>query len=72
MKAFWLVITIEENKLYYSYMMKISETDNIHAKLKRITCLKSVYIFSTKKRAAEIVERWNANYKLNGTYMFNN
>lgn len=72
MKHFWIVITIKENELYYSYMMKISETDNIYAKLKRIDCLKSVYILPTKKRAAEIIERWNATYKANKTYMFDN
>lgn len=72
MKHFYIAITVTENDRYYSYILKVSELDNLCSKLNRINGLKTANIFSTKKKAAEVVERWNANYKLNGTYMFDN
>lgn len=69
MKYFYFAVTIEENGKYYSYVVKISSSDNILAKLK-IKGILHANIYPTKKQAAATVERWNAVYKANKRYLF--
>ena len=87
MKYFYLAVTIEQdrneniftertnpenNPGYYAYVLKCSESDNIKSVLERIGGLLHANITPTKKQAAEIVTYWNACYKANGTYLFDN
>jgi hypothetical protein len=57
---------------YYSYVIKCSESDNIKKKLDIIGGLVTASIMTSRKHAAETVERWNATYKVNGAYLFDN
>lgn len=72
MKKYYLAITIEKNKKYYSFILTINECDNIISKLNGFKNIKWGNICSTKKQAKLIVENWNYNYKQNGTYLFDN
>lgn len=69
MKNFYFAVTIEENGKYYSYVVKISSSDNALSRLKMKGILQA-NIYPTKKQAAETVERWNAVYKANKQYLF--
>ena len=71
MKYFYIAVTIEENGKYYAYIVKISPSDNVLSKLK-IKGVIYANICPTKKQAIETVELWNACYKANGTYLFDN
>jgi hypothetical protein len=70
MKYFYIAVTVEENKKYYSYVIKTNENTNLLTtlKIKNIIC---AALCPSKKEAARRVEYWNATYKANGTYLFN-
>lgn len=72
MKNFYIAITIEENKKFYSYALKVTECDNILSKLNSIKNIKWGNICKTKKQAKLIAENWNYNFKQNGTYLLDN
>ncbi|MBE6547840.1 MAG: hypothetical protein E7667_03035 [Ruminococcaceae bacterium] len=87
MKHFYFAVTVEQDinesiltertnpeykPGYYSYIVKCSESDNIKAKFESIGGLKSANLCPTKKRAEFLVNHWNACYKANGTYLFDN
>lgn len=55
---------------YYAYVLKVNEDQDLVSELDAITGLVSANICPTKKRAVELVEFWNACYKRNGTYLF--
>jgi hypothetical protein len=70
MKYFYIAVTVEEEtkdnkKGYYSYIIKVTESDNIKSKLEKIKGLIHANIFETKKKAAEVVSGWNNSYKIN-------
>jgi hypothetical protein len=69
MKNFYFAVTIQANKKYYSYVIKLHQGVNIISRLK-IPGIVSANIFPTKKEAAAVVERWNATYKANNNYLF--
>lgn len=69
MKNFYFAVTVKENNKYYAYVIKVSENDNLLSKLKTPN-IKAANIFPTKKRAYEVAEHWNACFKANGTYYF--
>ena len=69
MKYFYIAVTIADNDKFYAYVIKIAPADNILSKLK-IPGILHANICTTKKQAAETVERWNAVYKANGTFYF--
>ena len=69
MKYFYIVVTVYENEKYYPYAIKVSENDNLLAKLK-IKGITNANIFPTKKKAYEMVERLRDIYKNAGVYMF--
>lgn len=71
MKYFYFAVTVEENGKYYAYLVKISSLDNVLSKLK-IKGILWANICPTKKQAAATVKAWNATYKANGTYLFDN
>ena len=68
-KYFYFAITTEEDGKFYSYVMKISASENVKARLSapRISIATPC---STKKNAAFLVNLWNAGFKANGTYLF--
>lgn len=55
---------------YYAYMMKVSESDNLKARLASIGGLITANIFPSRKRCAEVVTAWNDVYKANGEYLY--
>lgn len=69
MKNMYIVVTIEENKKYYCYVIKTKTTDNLLYKLK-IKNIVSADIHETKKRAYQVTETRNNIYKLNNQYLF--
>lgn len=69
MKHFYIAVTIAENGKFYAYVVKLSPSDNILPKLK-INGILHANICSTKKQATETVNHWNACYKANGTFLF--
>lgn len=69
MKYFYIAVTVAENGKYYAYAVKVSESDNLLSKL-NIKGILHANIYPSKKKAAEVVETWNASYKANGTYLF--
>lgn len=87
MKYFYIAVTVKQDKNeniltertkqeycpgYYSYIIKCTEADNLCSVLSCIGGLQHANIYATKKRAAEVVNAWNAAYKANGTYLFDN
>lgn len=85
MKNFYIAVTVEQDKNesiftertnrtpergLYAYCIRCTENDNIKAVLERVGGLIHANICPTKKRAAEIVNHWNACYIANGTYLF--
>lgn len=69
MKYFYIAVQVEEGGKYYAYAVKVSESDNLLSKL-NIKGILHANIYPSKKKAAEVVETWNASYKANGTYLF--
>lgn len=70
-KYFYFAISAEENGKNHSYIMKISASENAKARLQDPR-IKIAAPCSTKKNAAFLVNHWNACYKANGTYLFDN
>ena len=63
------VISIQENGKNYAYAMKISDQDNLIAKF-NIKGITTAIVCGTRKRAKELVSTWNASYRENGTYLY--
>ena len=55
---------------YYAYLMPVSEADNLKSRLNSIGGLTTAQICSSRKAAADIVNRWNAAYIANGEYLY--
>jgi len=72
MPNYHIAVTIEENGKYYSYAVKYSQSSNIKSVLEGIKNLLWANVYSTKKRACEVVENWNEGYRKNGTHLFDN
>lgn len=70
MKKIYIAVTVQENMRFYSYVITATQSDNIAEKLK-IKGLISANVFPTKRHASEVAALWNAQYKANGTYLFN-
>ena len=67
---FYLAITIEPIiGKYYSYVLKVSDSINLASELKGINHLLDATLMPTKKKANEVVDCWNNNYRRNGTYL---
>ena len=69
MKYFYIAVTVAENNRYCAFVIRASKSDNLLSKL-AINGILHANIYPTKKRAAEVVDRWNAAYKTNGEYLF--
>jgi hypothetical protein len=67
---FYLAITIEPIKdKYFSYILRVSDCNNIVSELKGINYLISANIMPTKKKAEQTVDFWNESYKKNSAYL---
>lgn len=71
MKYFHIAVTIKENEKFYSYGIKVSESDNLLSKLK-IKNIVWADIFQTKKKMEEVVKMWNDGFTKNGTSLYFN
>lgn len=71
MKKFYFAVTIQENGKNYSFVMKIGDNENAAARLKHPRII-IAQLCSSKKAAAHVVNHWNACYKTDGTYLFEN
>ena len=69
MKSFYIAIQIKDNNKFYAYVIKVNTTDNLLSKLE-INNIITANICDTKKKAEELVNLWNENFKNNGTYLF--
>ena len=63
------VISVQENGKNYAYAMKISDQDNLIAKF-NIKGITTAIVCGTRKRAKELVSTWNASYRENRTYLY--
>lgn len=84
MKRFYMAVTVrqdrnesifegkkgEPNPGYYSYIIPVTEDRNIKSALDTVGGLVSANIYTTRKRAAEVVNTWNDEYKAAGLYLF--
>lgn len=69
-KNFWLAVTVKENGKHYSYVVKAPQNDNLVSIFEKIPNLQTANIYTSKKKAGEVVQFWNDCYRKNGTYMF--
>ena len=69
MKYYYIAVTTTEKGKNYSHVLKLSEYDNILARLK-LPGIVSANICKSKKEAADLVTYWNNFYRANGTYLF--
>ena len=67
----YIVVSIEENKKYYSYVLKVSSSTNIVSAL-NIKGIMHANLFGSKKECERIATYWNMCYKTNGTYLYDN
>lgn len=70
MKNIYLACIHTENGKNYAYMVRVPVGVNILAHLERHK-IEVAHTCSTKKEARDLVNIWNACYKANGTYLFN-
>ena len=68
-KNTYIAIQIKEKGKCYAYAMKVSESDNLVARL-NIKGIVTANICRTKKEAERIVNHRNACHKANGRYLF--
>ena len=69
MKYFYIAVTVEENKKYYSYVIKANTQENLLTKLK-IKNIVTATITTTKQQAENLVKLWNIIAKDNNIYLF--
>ena len=69
MKNFYYVVMEEIDGKKYAYVDKVSENTNICGRWEasQFICVQPC---ESKKRAEEIAEAWNGDFKKNGTYLF--
>lgn len=69
MKNNYFLITIEENKKCYSYVLKVPEHNNLISalKIKNIIC---ATIYPTKRQAKNDAVFYNNIYRKDGNYLF--
>lgn len=56
---------------YYSFVMKLSEIENIKNALRDPRII-AANIYTIKRKAEEVVKWWNDGYRKNGNYFFDN
>lgn len=69
MKKIHLAIEIKENGKYYAFAETIRTGENIKPFIERYNA-DIFHLCETRKQAEDLVTRWTALYKANGTYLF--
>ena len=69
MKNLYIAATVAENDKYYSYVIKISDSNNLVSVLSKVKGLVSANVWP-KNQAIDAVREWNEAYRRNGTYLF--
>lgn len=85
MKYYYVAVTVKQDRRetvfakrfnpdpdpgLFSYVVCLSEQDNILSKLSAIGGLISANVCSTKKLAESLTDLWNETYKANGEHLF--
>jgi hypothetical protein len=71
MKNNYILVTIEENKKYYSYVVKAPENENLLSILK-IKNIIAANIYPSKRQAGSDAIKNNNIYKKNNSFLFDN
>ena len=69
MKRYYIAVTEKREGGNHAYWIYLTENDNVLSILSNPRIMFG-NIFSTLKRAEEVVDAWNESYKANGTYLF--
>ena len=69
MKKIYLAISVEENGKYYAFADTIKVGENLMVHVGRYKA-DVLHLCESKKEAEELVMRWNAVHKANGTFLF--
>ncbi len=70
MKKIYIVIRTEENGKCYAFVNAIRVGENLKPFIKRHKNADIFHLCESRKQAEEIATRWNATYKANKTYLF--
>ena len=70
MKNIYIAIQTEENGKYYAFADAIRMGENLKAHIERHKNANIFHLCESRKQAEETAARWNATYKANGTYLF--
>ena len=71
MKKIYIVIQIEENGKCYAFADTRRTGENLKPFIKRHKNADIFHLCESRKKAEEMAARWNATYKANKTYLFN-
>lgn len=70
MKKIYIAIQVEENGKYYAFVYAIKTGENLKPHIERHKNANIFHLCESKKQAREIATRWNATYKANNSYLF--
>ncbi len=70
MKRIYIVIQKEENGKYYAFADTIKTGENLKPFIERHKNANIFHLCESRKKAEETATRWNATYKANKTYLF--
>lgn len=70
MKRIYIVIQVEENGKYYAFRDAIRTGENLKPFIERHKNADVIHLCESRRQADEITIKWNATYKANGTYLF--
>lgn len=70
MKKIYIAISITENGKHYAFAETIRTGENLLNHFERYKNADVFHLCETRKEAEETVIRWNAVYKANGCYLF--
>ena len=68
MKNFYFAATIERDGRYLAMTIRVGTANNV---VPIFEGLKFANVCESKKQAEQIVQLWNASYRTNGTYLYN-
>lgn len=72
MKNIYLVLIIEEDGKKHAFLTTVTPSTNLYTFINRQHGVYAANIYPTKKQATWAVEHFNAMFKINGVYMFDN
>lgn len=69
MKNYYIAVQIKEDDKFYAYAIKVLNNDNLLSKL-NVKNIITANICQSRKEAELIINSWNAIYKADNRYMF--